>query len=74
MSQIVFDKKTDMYRTNQQHVTFLKTKNNDIIDAGPYLKLFSKLNLGKVNIPEIRLSMIGTFEDNDYFNEYIVSA
>lgn len=58
----MFDKKTDMYQA-EQHLTLLKTKNEkDFIDAGPYLRMFGKLNIGKVPVTDIRLSHIGSFD------------
>lgn len=74
LSNIFFDKKTDMYRAEQQHLTILKTKGKDIIDATQYLKTFSKLNVGKVPVTDIRLSMIGSFDGEDYYNECVVPA
>jgi len=41
-------------------VTILKTKGKDLIDGAPYIKAFSKINFGKININKIALSMIGT--------------
>ena len=61
LSFISFDKKTDMYRSEQQHLSILKTKGKDLIDATPYLKMFSKLNIGKTGVNDIRLSAIGSF-------------
>lgn len=28
----------------------MKTKGDDLIDGAPYTKIFSKINLGKINI------------------------
>ena len=72
MSFINFDKKTDMYRTEQTHLTILKTNNNDIIDATQYLKQTSKLAIPKVNFSDIRLSMIGSFDGEGYYDEVII--
>ena len=72
LSHINFDKKTDMYRTEQTHLTILKTKNNDIIDATQYLKQTSKLVIPKVNFSDIRLSMIGSFDGEGYYDELVV--
>jgi hypothetical protein len=61
LSHITFDKKTDMYRAGQQHITLLKTKNDkEFIDATQYLRMFSKLNQGRLPIHDIRLSAIGS--------------
>ena len=72
MSHIHFDKKTDMYRTEQTHLTILKTKNNDIIDATQYLKQTSKLAIPKVNFSDMRLSMIGSFDGEGYYDEVVI--
>ena len=28
----------------------MKTKDDDLIDGAPYIKMFSKINLGKINV------------------------
>lgn len=28
----------------------MKTKGNDLIDGAPYIKMFNKINLGKINV------------------------
>ena len=68
LSWIKFDKKTDMYRTQQAHLTILKTKGGDIIDATAYLKQMAKLSIPKVQFSDIRLSMIGTFDGEGYYD------
>ena len=40
----------------------MKTKGDDLIDATTYLKMFGKLNLGKINLNSISMSMIGSFD------------
>ena len=72
LSFIHFDKKTDMYRTEQTHLTILKTKGDDIIDATTYLKQLAKLWIPKVNFSDIRLSMLGTFDGDEYFDEFVI--
>ena len=72
LSYIKFDKKTDMYRTEQPHLTLLKTQGNDIIDATAYLKQLGKLQIPKVSFADIRLSMIGSFDGEGYFDEIVV--
>jgi 2'-5' RNA ligase len=68
LSHITFDKKKDMYRA-EQHLTILKTKGEDLIDATDYLKSLNKLNIPKVTFTDIRMSMIGTFDGSGYFDE-----
>lgn len=64
-----------MYRAGQQHLTILKTKNEkEFIDATQYLRTFNKLNLGRVGITDIRLSMIGSFDGEAYFDEFVIKA
>jgi hypothetical protein len=64
-----------MYRAGQQHLTILKTKNEkEFIDATQYLRMFNKLNLGRVGISDIRMSMIGSFDGEGYFDELIIPA
>jgi hypothetical protein len=60
-----------MYKA-EQHITLLKTKGGDIIDATPYIKMFNKINLGKTNVPEIRMSILGSFDGENYFDEFAV--
>lgn len=75
LSNISFDKKTDTYKAGQQHLTILKTKNEkEFIDCTQYLRMFSKLNIGKVPISDIRMSMLGSFDGESYFDEVIVPA
>ena len=57
-----------MYRTQQAHLTILKTKGGDIIDATAYLKQMAKLSIPKVQFSDIRLSMIGTFDGEGYYD------
>ena len=57
-----------MYKADQQHLTILKTKDKDLIDATPYLKMFNKLNIGKTAINDIRLSAIGSFDGEKYYD------
>jgi hypothetical protein len=40
----------------------MKTKGDDLIDATTYLKMFGKMNIGKININTIAMSMIGSFD------------
>jgi len=58
----------------QQHLTILKTKGKDLIDGTQYLKTFSKLNIGKFPVTDIRLSIIGSYDGESYFDEYIIPA
>jgi hypothetical protein len=60
LSHISFDKQSQTYKMDKQHVTIMRTKGNDLIDGAPYIKAFSKLNFGKININKIALSMIGS--------------
>jgi 2'-5' RNA ligase len=71
LSNIVLDKKTDMYKAEQPHLTLLKTKNNDIIDATTYLKQLAKLNIPRPVFSDIRLSVIGSFDGEGYFDEVV---
>ena len=68
LSHIKFDKKTDMYRCEQTHLTVLKTKGNDIIDASLYLKQMNKLTIPKANFQDVRMSVIGSFDGENYFD------
>ena len=68
LSHIVFDKKTDMFKVEQQHLTLMKTNNNDLIDATAYLKQLQKLQVPKVSFSDLRMSMIGTFDGEGYFD------
>lgn len=62
LSFITFDKKTDMYKAAQPHLTLLKTKTEkQFIDGTEYLRTFAKLNIGRANIADMRLSAIGSF-------------
>lgn len=70
LSHITFDKKKDMYKA-EQHLTILKTKGEDIIDATNYLKSLAKLNIPKVTFSDIRMSMIGSFDGKNYFDEMV---
>ena len=75
LSFITFDKKTDMYKAGQQHLTLLKTKNEkEFIDATQYLKTFSKLHIRGAAINDIRLSAIGSFDEKEYYDEIVVPA
>ena len=47
----------------------MKTKGEDLIDGAPYVKMFGKINFGKINVKELRLSQIGTFDQElGYFD------
>ncbi len=70
LSHITFDKKRDMYRA-EQHLTILKTKGEDLIDAGMYLKALAKLNIPKVTFADMRLSVIGSFDGKGYYDEMV---
>jgi len=70
LSHITFDKKRDMYRA-VQHLTILKTKGDDIIDATPYLKALSILNIPKVTFTDMRLSVVGSFDGKGYYDEMV---
>lgn len=61
-----------MYKSEQQHLTILKTKGKDLIDATFYLKNLAKLNIPKPTFTDIRLSMIGTFDGEGYYDEIVV--
>ena len=54
----------------KQHVTILKTKGKDLIDGEPYLKMFGKLNLGRIQIKQVTMSVVGSFNGKEYFNEF----
>lgn len=56
----------------EPHISLLRTKGNDLYDFSEYLKIFSKISLSKASIGEIRLSMIGSHDGKDYFNEEIL--
>ena len=56
----------------QQHLTLLKTKGEDIIDATAYLKQFAKINVPKVSFSDIRLSCIGSFDGESYYDEIVI--
>jgi hypothetical protein len=68
LSFIYFDKKTDTYKMEQQHLTILKTEGKDIIDATLYLKSMAKINIPKPTFNDIRMSMIGTFDGEGYYD------
>lgn len=72
LSHITFDKKTDMYRQQSPHLTLLKAKGEDIIDATTYLKQLNKLNIPKATFTDIRLSMIGSFDGEGYYDEFVI--
>ncbi len=72
LEHIYLDKKTDTYKSEQQHLTILKAKGKDIIDATVYLKNLGKLNIPKPSFSDIRLSMIGSFDGEGYFDEIVV--
>ena len=72
LSFIYFDKKTDMYRTEQTHLTILKTKGDDIIDATMYLKQLAKFSIPRVNFSDIRLSMLGSFDGEEYYDDFVI--
>ena len=61
-----------MYRTEQTHLTLLKAKGDDIIDATTYLKQLAKFSIPKVNFSDIRMSMLGTFDGKEYFDEFVI--
>lgn len=53
-------------------MTILKTEGKDLIDAAPYIKAFGKMNLGRININKIAISVIGSSnKDGSYFNEFV---
>ena len=72
LSFIYFDKKTDMYRTEQTHLTILKAKGEDIIDATMYLKQLAKFTIPRVNFSDIRMSMLGSFDGEEYYDEFVI--
>ena len=74
LSNIVFDKRLDSYRMEQPHLTLLKTKGKDIIDASDYLKKLGKLNFGKTGVSRVAMSAIGSFDGEQYYDEFSVSA
>lgn len=53
-------------------MTILKTKGKDIIDASHYLKSLGKLNIPRPTFKDIRLSMIGSFDGEGYYDEIVV--
>lgn len=55
-------------------MTILKTKGDDLIDAAPYLKGLAKLNIPKVTFSDMRLSVVGSFDGNGYFDEMVFSV
>jgi hypothetical protein len=61
-----------MYRQQSPHLTLLKAKGEDIIDATAYLKQFNKLNIPKATFTDIRLSMIGSFDGEGYYDEFVI--
>ena len=71
LSHIKFDKVSGTYKADP-HLTIFKTKGQDLYDFTQYLKIFKNINIPKITVSEIRLSMIGTHDGKDYFNEEIV--
>lgn len=50
----------------------MRTKGDDLIDGAPYLKMFGKINFGKINANEIRMSVIGSFnKGKGYYDEVV---
>jgi hypothetical protein len=49
----------------------LKTKGEDIIDATTYMKQLSKFSVPRLNFSDMRLSMIGTFDGESYYDEFV---
>lgn len=75
MSFISFDRQSQTYKAEKQHVTILKTKGKDLIDAAPYIKAFGKINFGKIGINKIAMSVVGSSNENgSYFNEFVHEA
>ena len=72
LSHIRFDKKTQTYKADEPHISLLRTKGEDIYDFTDYLVTLKDINLAKVQVSEVRLSMIGSFDGEDFFNEQIV--
>ena len=71
LSNIKFDKIEQKYVATP-HISLLRTKGKDLYDFTTYLnKLKNAVNLKKVNINEIRVSMIGSHDGVDYYNEAI---
>ena len=68
LSHIELDKKTDSYKAKQVHLTLLKIKGEDIIDATQYLKQLGKLNIPRPSFTDIRLSMIGSFDGEGFYD------
>jgi hypothetical protein len=53
----------------------MQTKGNDLIDGAPYLKIFGKINLGKISINKIAMSVVGSSnEDGGFYDEFIHEA
>ncbi len=71
LSFISFDKQSQTYKADKQHVTILETKGQDLIDASPYTKMFGKVNFGKININKISLSILGTATNEGYYDEFV---
>jgi hypothetical protein len=63
-----FDKQTQMYKMEKQHVTMLEAKGKDLFDAAPYMKTFGKVNFGKITINKIAMSIMGTGSNEGYFD------
>ena len=68
LSHIHFDKQTDMYKTAQTHVTILKTKDGDIIDATEYMRQLNKLTILRPHFSDMRMSMLGSFDGERYYD------
>ena len=56
----------------EAHISLLRTKGDDLFDFTEYLKTLNKITIPKATTSEIRLSVIGSHDGNDYFNEEIV--
>ena len=57
-----------MYKMEKQHVTILEAKGQDLFDAAPYMKMFGKVNFGKININKSARSIMGTGSNEGYFD------
>lgn len=70
LSFIKFDKIKGMY-VSDPHISLLKTRGQDLFDFTYYKTALKHINLKKVSINQIRLSMISSFDGQDYYNEAI---
>lgn len=46
LAKVKFDKKSQTYKSEKPHVTILKTKGKDLVDAKQYLSTFKSLSIG----------------------------